>query len=90
MRQQTVRKAQQTLQQIRIHRKTSRQQMIVITIDTENQAFADSEQIEVARILHVLADRFDKHGLPSDDHTVRLMDINGNFVGRASNISADD
>lgn len=64
--------------------------MIVITIDTENQAFADSEQIEVARILHVLADRFDKHGLPSSDHTVRLMDINGNFVGRASNINADD
>ena len=64
--------------------------MIVITIDTENQAFADSEQIEVARILHTLADRFDKHGLPSDDHTVRLMDINGNFVGRASNISAEN
>lgn len=64
--------------------------MIVITIDTDNQAFADSEQLEVARILNTLADRLDKHGLPSPDHTMRLLDINGNIVGSASNIDTDD
>lgn len=50
-----------------------------ITIRTDNAAFEDSPETEVARILRKLADDIEARGL--DSYTLR--DINGNRVGDA-------
>lgn len=48
-----------------------------ITIETENDAFADQPATEVARILQDLAKVFHRGGLPGE----RLRDSNGNTCG---------
>ncbi len=57
---------------------------IRITLNTENAAFEDSPDSEVARILHKLADWFetDPAGILDGDR-VPLFDVNGNKVGLA-------
>jgi hypothetical protein len=50
---------------------------ITITIETGNDAFAESPTAEIARILRDVADDFEKNGLP----VPVLRDINGNFCG---------
>lgn len=54
--------------------------MLTITIETENDAFANGKGREVARILSGIAQRI-KEG-ETDDFKVR--DINGNTVGTVS------
>jgi hypothetical protein len=51
-----------------------------ITIETDNDAFYPDPGPELARILRKLADRLDGGELAE---SVRLMDYNGNTVGRA-------
>ncbi len=50
--------------------------MFTITINTENDAFQDNKNAEIARILRDLAERIEAREIP-----VRLMDINGNACG---------
>jgi hypothetical protein len=50
---------------------------IEILITTENAAFEDSPATELARILHKLAECFERDGIPP----YRLRDINGNTCG---------
>ena len=50
---------------------------IKITISTDNAAFEDYPKLEVARILHQLADDINHRGLTS----VNLRDVNGNTCG---------
>jgi hypothetical protein len=55
---------------------------VTITINTSNAAFDDDSRTilgagEIARILRVVADDFERDGVPRE-----LRDINGNFVGR--------
>lgn len=52
-------------------------EQVLITIDTENDAFEDAPASEVARILRAAADRIEQEG----DGDFPLMDINGNTVG---------
>lgn len=56
--------------------------MVTITIETENAAFSEYPDCEVARILKKLAmlleDCAPEHLV---DQTIRLLDINGNCVG---------
>lgn len=57
---------------------------IRITIETGNAAFGDSPQecgTEVARILRDLADKLEETD-PEDYDGAKLMDYNGNKVGR--------
>jgi len=51
---------------------------VTIVIETENAAFADDPEMELARIFEKLADRLRMFG--HLDHSIR--DINGNTVGR--------
>jgi len=56
--------------------------MLRIEIDTGNAAFAESnEAAELARILHLLAERIERNGAPMAGEPVALWDINGNRVG---------
>jgi hypothetical protein len=50
-----------------------------MTIKSDNEAFADNAGAEVARILRAMADMI---GAGQEGH-FRLMDHNGNGVGRA-------
>lgn len=50
---------------------------IIITIGTGNAAFDETPASEIARVLRVLAERFDQDGLPPET----LRDINGNECG---------
>lgn len=54
--------------------------MITITIETDNAAFDESPEVEVARILRKLADRVTTSGLDGDV-ILPLKDLNGNSVG---------
>jgi len=54
--------------------------MITIKIDTNNAAFADGGQNEIARILRELADKVEERGTPGGTKAA-IMDINGNKVG---------
>jgi len=49
---------------------------IQIVINTENAAFGDCPELEVARILHEMADRLESSGLPPVPR-----DYNGNKCG---------
>ena len=51
---------------------------IIITINTDNAAFEDDEEVEVARILRNLANRIEMAGCRAQGP---LRDINGNIVG---------
>ena len=53
-----------------------------LAIKCDNEAFAEWNGIEIARILRGLADRVDGDAVPFD-FGARLMDINGNAVGEA-------
>ena len=59
-----------------------------ITIDMDNAAFEDGEGAEVANLLHDLARRCER----TFSHAVerRLMDANGNTVGRAEVTTTPD
>ena len=50
--------------------------MFTLTIDTDNDAFADDPQAEIARILRKVARR-----VACGEDTGRCMDANGNGVG---------
>ena len=50
-----------------------------LTINTDNDAFADTPEVEVARILRNLAGHVLAMGGPTSG---RLHDINGNTVGQ--------
>lgn len=51
--------------------------MFKLTIKTDNAAFTDDPDAEVARILRAAADRVENGEMPG-----ALRDINGNTVGR--------
>jgi hypothetical protein len=51
---------------------------ITITINTDNSAFCDIPEIEVARILTEIAEIFENNGLSE----FSLTDFNGNNVGK--------
>ena len=51
--------------------------LIQIEIRTENAAFDGQPELEIARILRLLADKIESTGL--EDYSLR--DINGNTVG---------
>ena len=55
---------------------------IIITINTENDAFWPDAEIEVARILRAMADRLDQYGIPPVPR-----DINGNVCGSVEVVS---
>jgi len=50
---------------------------ITITIETGSAAFGPDPEVEVARILAVLAERFRRY-----EHPEIVMDYNGNTVGK--------
>jgi hypothetical protein len=55
---------------------------LTITINTDNDAFKESEGGEVARILHEIADEFaPDYLLNPDGESGTLKDTNGNKVG---------
>lgn len=58
-------------------------QKITITIETGNAAFANDAGWETARILRVLADQVEYHGIliGVDGEACKLRDYNGNQVG---------
>ena len=49
---------------------------IRLLIDTQNAAFAEYPEMELARIFRVLSDRLEHGEIPE-----KLLDINGNTVG---------
>jgi uncharacterized protein (UPF0297 family) len=51
---------------------------ITITINTDNSAFEDSRDSEIARILHELADKIESRGINGVN---KIRDFNGNQVG---------
>ena len=59
-----------------------------VYINTENDAFRDNEQYEVARILRDIAARIEQQGL--NPFRNKLNDANGNFVGFYSYRSLSD
>lgn len=53
---------------------------LTLTIRMDNEAFAPEPELEVARILHSLADRCSQNiGAVGYEHAV--LDVNGNKVG---------
>ena len=54
--------------------------MVTIKIKTDNAAFQDSPEIEIARILHKLADYVEQ----GQTGKITLIDLNGNSVGIAN------
>jgi|OpeIllAssembly_1097287.scaffolds.fasta_scaffold662297_3 hypothetical protein len=50
---------------------------LTITIRTENAAFDESPELEVARILRSLANRMEVDGVEDRN----ILDVNGNKVG---------
>ena len=54
-----------------------------ILIDTQNDAFSESPEYEVARILKGIAARRIDEGVPHEEGQ-KLSDINGNTVGYLS------
>lgn len=56
---------------------------VEIKIVCDNAAFVDNDEpsVEVARILHELANRIEHHPHFSPGHDQALHDINGNEVG---------
>lgn len=52
---------------------------LTITINTENSAFEDDEDMEVSRILIRIAERI---ASGTDVHKALVMDSNGNSVGQ--------
>lgn len=63
--------------------------MAVFTVkfDTDNAAFEDCRDYEIARILRNIADRVERDGCSGFFETVR--DINGNDIGRFALKNAD-
>jgi len=57
--------------------------MYKIMIKTDNEAFGEFPEVEVARILRKLADKIETNGGLDD---VSLMDVNGNKVGKAEEV----
>ena len=57
--------------------------MFKLEIETDNDAFADTPGIEIARMLHVVADRIDEMTI-ADLHAFpyTIYDTNGNIVGK--------
>lgn len=53
----------------------------VVSIEMDNDAFVDSAEFEVARILLFVRDYISRNGLM--DSPLRLHDYNGNDVGSA-------
>lgn len=60
---------------------------IIITINTDNAAFEDDPGAEVARILNSLAQKIGRWGIPSD---MKLLDSNGNTVGKCDTVADDE
>ena len=68
---------------------------ITITLNTDNAAFEDDPGAEVARILDDLKQKIGRWGIPDD---MKLIDSNGNTVGKcevsesgkSSKVSADE
>lgn len=58
-----------------------------LSMELVNDAFADDAASEVARILRVLAQRIEQEGLHSEP--MRLRDVNGNTVGQALIVGAE-
>ena len=58
-----------------------------VSMNTDNAAFDDDHNSEVARILRAIADKVESHGCSGFFETIR--DINGNDVGRYA-IKNDD
>ena len=54
-----------------------------ITINTDNAAFEDQAADETARILDTLARVIRRNGLPGPGEPIKLLDYNGNTVGKA-------
>ena len=54
---------------------------IKITINTDNAAFEDYPHVEVARILHKMANSTESDGCLLCVDNYPVMDINGNTVG---------
>ena len=54
---------------------------LTITINCDNEAFTDNPGLEIARILHLAADRIDGDPISSGGDGFRLFDLNGNRVG---------
>ena len=61
---------------------------ITIELETINAAFQDAPEIEIARILNVLAKEI-KDGELSETYCQTLRDINGNTVGEIKLILDD-
>jgi hypothetical protein len=59
--------------------------LIRLEIQTDNDAFQEEQEAEVARILRALADTLEREGDLADSLLlgVTLRDINGNPVGKA-------
>jgi len=55
--------------------------MIKITINTDNAAFEDSRELELARILFDVAEKIQSGYLWPTPHGYPLRDLNGNTVG---------
>jgi hypothetical protein len=55
----------------------------VLTIETDNAAFDDSPEYEVARILRKIAERVQAEGMPLDGKCIAARDTNGNRCGSA-------
>lgn len=59
--------------------------MFRLEIKTDNDAFSDLPEMEVARILRDLADRLERNGMPGRT-SLRLYDLCGNNVGQAKEV----
>jgi hypothetical protein len=57
----------------------------VVSIETDNAAFEDAPENEIARILSELADKVEGRGMAvvTVFGSLTLRDINGNIVGKA-------
>lgn len=56
---------------------------LILKMHTNNAAFEDAPCMEVARILHELADRIDQRGYFDAGNDYPLSDVNGNKIGFA-------
>lgn len=56
--------------------------MFRVEIETDNDAFAEDREEEVARILYALTGQL-RSGIGKGDRSYPLRDLNGNTVGQA-------
>ena len=59
--------------------------MVRLEIKTDNDAFSELPEMEVARILRDLADRLERNGMPGN-MSFHLHDLCGNNVGQAKEV----